>query len=215
MVTRSIRHRELLPVVFLGVLWMGCGAPDVPNLESRGTTIVCFGDSITAGVGAGKESGYPERLARLLGEPVVNAGVPGDTTGEALARLPDALSRDPWLVIVELGGNDLLRRVPEDRIEANLRRIVEDILAAGAVPMLVELEGSLLGNLEEVFERLEDDYDIPLVEDVLDDVLTDPSLKSDQIHPNAAGYARLAEAVAAEVEPLLEARRSLVGGGVR
>ncbi len=190
----------------LALVLTACGAPDVPNLGSSGTTIVCLGDSITAGVGAGEDSGYPELLARRLGVPVVNAGVPGDTTADALARLPDALSRDPWLVIVEVGGNDLLRRVPEERIEANLRRIVEGVLEAGAVPMLVELEGSLVGNLEDVFERLEDDYEVPLVEDVLDEVLSDPRLKSDRIHPNAAGYARLAEEVAKEVEPLLAAR---------
>lgn len=194
-------------IAVLAVVLTACGPPDVPNLESSGTTIVCLGDSITAGVGAGEDSGYPERLARRLGVPVVNAGVPGDTTADALARLPEALSRDPWLVIVEVGGNDLLRRVPEERIEANLRRIVEGVLEAGAVPMLVELEGSLVGNLEDVFERLEDDYRVLLVEDVLDDVLSDPRLKSDRIHPNAAGYARLAEEVAKEVEPLLAARR--------
>ena len=196
----------LLPVL---LLFAACGGPDVPHLDSPGTTIVCLGDSITYGVGAGGEPGYPERLAERLGVPVVNAGVPGDTAEDALARLDDALAHDPWLVIVEVGGNDLLRRLPTERTEAALTAIVERILAARAVPMLVELDGLLVGDLEPVFERLADRYRLPLVEEVLDDVLSDPALKSDQIHPNAAGYERLAEAVAREVEPLVEARREM------
>lgn len=198
---------KLRLVIWLALALAACGPPDVPNLYGPGTTIVCFGDSITFGVGAGGEPTYPEHLAGHLGVPVINAGVPGDTTAEALTRLPEALDHDPWLVIVEVGGNDLLRRVPEERIEANLRAIVEGVLAAGAVPMLVELKGALLGSLEDEFERVANDYEVPLVEDALDDVLTDPRLKSDQIHPNAAGYEALAEAVAEEVEPLLRARR--------
>ncbi len=108
-------------------------------------------------------------------------------------------------MIVEVGGNDILRRVPRERTEAALRGIVEGVLAAGAVPMLVEIHVPF-GGLGEVFERLGDEYDVPVVEDVLPEILRDTALKSDPIHPNAAGYALLAEAVAEEVEPLLEAR---------
>ncbi len=176
-----------------------------PNIDSAGTTIVCLGDSITSGVGAGEAPTYPDLLAERLDADVVNAGVPGDTAAAALGRLPEALAHDPWLVIVEVGGNDILRRVPRERTEAALRGIVEGILAAGAVPMLVEIHAPL-GGLGEVFERLGDEYDVPVVEDVLPEILRDTALKSDPIHPNAAGYALLAEAVAEEVEPLLEAR---------
>lgn len=177
-----------------------------PNLDSRGTTIVCLGDSITAGVGAGDAPTYPDLLAERLGVEVVNAGVPGDTAEGALARLPQALAEDPWLVIVEVGGNDILRRVPRAQTEAALRGLVEGVLAAGAVPMLVEIHAPF-GGLGAVFARLGDEYDVPVVEDVLPDILRDDALKSDPIHPNAAGYRQLAEAVAEEVEPLLAARR--------
>lgn len=199
-------------IALVGLLPLAaCGPPAVPNLGSPGTTIVCLGDSITAGVGEERGGGYPERLAELLGTEVVNAGVPGDTAEQGLARLDDALAHDPWLVIVEFGGNDLLKRVPRERSEAALRQIVEGILAAGAVPMIVTLDGPPFsgGQLQQVFERLEDDYEVPLVEDVLDEILFSPSLKSDTIHPNGAGYERLAAAVAEAVEPLLEARGKL------
>jgi acyl-CoA hydrolase len=185
-----------------------CGPPDVPNLDSRGTTIVCFGDSITAGVGAADEASYPARLEAALGVPVVNAGVAGETAGEARLRLDRVLAEDPWLVVIELGGNDLLRRRAPADTEADLRAIVEAVLAAGAVPMLVEVRGPLWGGrYEDLFARLGADYDVPVVEDVLAEVLSTRELKSDAIHPNAAGYARLADAVAAAVEPLLAARR--------
>ncbi len=177
-----------------------------PNIDSRGTTIVCLGDSITAGVGAGEAPNYPDGLAERLAADVVNAGVPGDTAEAALARLPEALAQDPWLVIVEVGGNDILRGVPRERTEAAVRGLVEGVLEAGAVPMLVEIRAPF-GGLGDLFDRVADDYDVPLVEEVLADILFDSALKSDEIHPNAAGYAKLAEAVAAEIEPLLAARR--------
>ena len=177
-----------------------------PNLDSRGTTIVCFGDSITAGVGADGAPTYPDLLAERLDADVVNAGYPGATAADLLARLPEALAHDPWLVIVEAGGNDMLRRVPVAETEAAVRGLVQGVLAAGAVPMLVEIRAPF-GGLGDLFVRLGDEYDVPVVEDVLPEILLDRRLKSDEIHPNAAGYERLAAAVADEVEPLLEARR--------
>jgi acyl-CoA thioesterase-1 len=192
----------------------GCGGPDVPNLHSTGTAIVCLGDSITAGVGRGGSPGYPERLAELLGEPVVALGVPGDTTAGGRARLDQALAADPWLVIVELGGNDLLRGAPPAAVEPELRTIVEGVLAAGAVPMLVAVSAPLVEHgraYGAMYRRLGEDYGVPVVADALPDILTDPRLKSDTIHPHGAGYERPAAEVADAVEPLLAARRRRAG----
>lgn len=196
--------RSAVPLTFAALLAACRDLP--PNLDSRGTTIVCFGDSITAGVGAGGAPTYPDLLAQRLEADVVNAGYPGATAADLLARLPEALAHDPWLVIVEAGGNDMLRRVPVGETEAAVRGLVQGVLAAGAVPMLVEIRAPF-GGLGDLFVRLGDEYDVPVVEDVLPEILLDRRLKSDEIHPNAAGYERLAAAVADEVEPLLEARR--------
>jgi lysophospholipase L1-like esterase len=185
---------------------LSCG-PAAPNLDSPGRTIVCLGDSITAGVGAGADEAYPARLAARLATEVINAGVPGDTSEAGLARLDGVLARQPWLVIVELGGNDLLRQVPIERTERAMRTLLDRLIAARVVPLLVEIHGPFGGRYQNLFERLADDYDVPVVEDVLADVLADPALKSDQIHPNARGYEKLAAAVSEEVEPLIEARR--------
>jgi len=199
-----VRVDRILAALVFAALVVACSR-EIPNLDSTGTTIVCLGDSITAGVGAGGP-GYPERLAELLDVPVLNHGVPGDTAADGLARLDRALAEDPWLVIVELGGNDVLRRIPRDRTQAALEEIVQGVLEAGAVPLLIELDGPFLGGLGEVVEGLEEKYGVPVVEDVLGDILFDPGLKSDSLHPNGAGYRRLAEEVAAVVRPWLQAR---------
>ena len=184
---------------------LACGQA-VPNLDSPGRTIVCFGDSLTAGVGRGAGATYPEHLARLLGVPVVNAGVPGDTASQALRRLDGVLADDPWLVVVELGGNDILRRVPLETTEAALATVVERLLEARVVPLLIEVRGPFGGRHGRLFDRLESRYGVPVLSDVLPDLLVDRRYKSDAIHLNAAGYERLAEAVAQRIEPLLRRR---------
>lgn len=202
------RRRSFLSLLAISVCLAACGAGDVPNLDSPGTAIVCFGDSITAGVGARTEEAYPARLAERLGVPVVNAGVSGDTAAEGMARVDRVLAADPWLVIVELGGNDLLRRRPAEATEQDLAAIVDRLLAAGTAVVLVPVEAPLIGgSYGDMYERLARRYDVPSVDGVLRDVLTDPRRKSDQIHPNAAGYADLAAAVARVVEPLVKERR--------
>jgi lysophospholipase L1-like esterase len=195
--------RQLLPFI---LLLAACG-PDVPNLDSPGRTIVCLGDSITAGVGSGPGEAYPELLASKLGTQVINQGVSGDTTAGGLARVNDVLAKDPWLVVVELGGNDFLRQVPPEETERSLRGILDRLLSARVVPVLVEMDAPFGGRYREIYERLGDEYHVPVVEDAIGEILRDRSLKSDEIHPNARGQQILAEAVAEEIEPLIEARR--------
>jgi lysophospholipase L1-like esterase len=201
------RAALILPLTTL--LLAGCGGPDIPNLDSRGRTIVCLGDSITSGTGAEPGPAYPELLTRQLGTEVINQGVPGDTAEEGLARVDQALAADPWLVVVELGGNDILNRIPPERTEAALRQILERLLAARVAVLLVELDIPFAGRYAEIYERLGDDYDVPVLDHTLGDILTDASLKADPIHPNARGHEVLAADLAEEIEPLLKARREM------
>ena len=201
----SVKIAALLPILLLLLLGTACG-PDVPNLDSPGRTIVCLGDSITSGVGAEPGQPFPALLATKLGREVINEGVPGDTAGEGLARIDQALAHDPWMVIVELGGNDILRQVPPAQTEAALRQVLDRLLAARVVPVLVELEVPFAGRYTDVFKRIEEDYEIPVVEDTLGEILLDPTLKADPLHPNAAGHVQLAEAIADVVEPIVKKR---------
>src|SRR5438477_6779790 len=110
-----------LLLILIVIVWPSPYA-NVRNLDSRGANIVAFGDSLTAGYGAGAGEDYPSRLSALIGTPVVNAGVSGDTTEGALARVDaDVLARSPRMVIVGLGGNDFLQSVPIGVTETNLR----------------------------------------------------------------------------------------------
>ncbi|MFN2442121.1 MAG: arylesterase [Thermoanaerobaculia bacterium] len=193
----------LLVVLAAWALWPSRG--EVANLGSRGTSVVAFGDSLTAGVGASAESSWPSRVAADLAIPIVNAGVSGDTSQGALARLDDdVLTSDPRIVIVGLGGNDFLQNVPLATTEANLREIVRRIEDAGAMVVLLGFRfPSLKARYDEMYERIAEEEKCLLVDDVLDGILSDPALRSDPIHPNARGYAVMAERIAESLEDLI------------
>ena len=189
------------------VVWLLWPSPysRVANLDSRGSNIIAFGDSLTAGYGASAGEDYPSRLASMIGSPVLNAGVSGDTTEAALARLDaDVLSHDPRVVIIGLGGNDYLRGVPISTTEANLRTIIRKINARGAMVALLGFRfPSLNANYETMYSRVGAEEKSLLIGRVLRGILTDPSLKSDEIHPNARGYQLMAERVSGPLKKLI------------
>ncbi|HYC91851.1 MAG TPA: arylesterase [Thermoanaerobaculia bacterium] len=177
----------------------------VKNLDSRGSAVIAFGDSLTAGYGAGEGEDWPSRVAASTSLAIVNAGVNGDTTDSALARLDDdVLARDPRIVIVGLGGNDFLRGAPLSSTETNLRGIVRKIHGRGAMVVLLGFRfPTLNADYEAMYERVAEEEGCLLVKGTLKGILTDPKLKSDQIHPNAAGYALMAERIAGPLQKLV------------
>jgi acyl-CoA thioesterase-1 len=197
--------RPILPLLLIAL----CACRKTPpNLDSPGRTIVCFGDSITAGTGVGPGEAYPDLLARGLRTEVVNAGVAGETASEGLARVDRVLAEDPWLVVVELGGNDILRRTPPEETERALRAILDRLLAGRVVPLVVEVDAPFAASYRQIFDRLQDDYPaVPFEDEALGEILRDATLKSDSVHPNARGQERLAAALVEEIRPLLEKRR--------
>ena len=200
----------------LSLLFLSACGPDYDALANfpRATgPIVCFGDSITRGYGASPGRTYPERLAGHLGLPVVNAGRDGDTTATALARLDEVLALQPRLTIVELGGNDLLRKTPKEQTFRNLDQIVARLVAGGSMVMIVHAKfGLFLSDpYREGYAAIADARGALLVVDVLDDILGNPARMYDQIHPNDDGYALIAARVAEAAGPLLAA--SAAAGG--
>lgn len=189
----------LLMVLLLSACGKEERAPRVPRLDSD-ATILAFGDSLTYGTGAAPEQSYPAVLAQLVERNVVNAGVPGETTAQGLERLPDVLERtQPALVILCLGGNDMLRKQDRARMRSNLASMIELVRAQNVPVILLGVpEPRLFGlSTEPSYLELASRYAIPLESLAIPDILGDADRKSDQIHPNARGYADLAKAVAA------------------
>jgi len=182
-----------------------------------GSTVLAFGDSVTFGTGAESGEDWPTRLAAMTHWSVVNAGVPGDTAEAATNRIQSLLDEHrPSLVIIELGGNDFLRRRPASAVKENLRRIVKAAKAARAGVVLVAVpELSLLGVVtgkpadSPIYEQLGEEENVPVIDEVFSDILGQPELRTDNIHPNAEGYRRMAEGIF----PGLKAIRLVVSGG--
>ncbi|MHB8825895.1 MAG: GDSL-type esterase/lipase family protein, partial [Thiobacillus sp.] len=123
---------------------------------------------------------------------------PGDTTTTGLARLPEVLAEHrPRLVLLCLGGNDMLRKHPAATTENNLRLLIQTIRASGAEVALIAVpQPKLFGGAPDFYARIAEDMGLPLEADVFNDVLKDHRLKSDPIHANAAGYRVVAERLA-------------------
>lgn len=201
--------RKTIPAAILLILLIWLAFPSqydrVRNLESHGTQIIAFGDSLTAGYGANAGEDYPSDLAKLLGRDVINAGVSGDTTDSALARLDaDVLQHDPRIVIIGLGGNDFLRGEPIATTEANLRNIIRQVQAAGAMVVVLGFDfPSITANYRRMYKRVASDERCLLIPEMLHGIIANPALKSDEIHPNAKGYALMAERVAGPMKKLI------------
>lgn len=164
----------------------------ITNASPSGDTIVAFGDSLTEGHGVAANQNYPAQLERALGKPVVNAGVSGNTTGEALQRLDrDVLALDPRIVLICLGGNDMLRRQPREQQFANLRIMIERLHQAGALVILIGIEGDGLiypKNYGDDFRELARETGCVYVPNLMKDALGHRDRMVDPTHPNAEGY---------------------------
>jgi len=168
--------------------------PPVKNTRPAGDTIICFGDSLTYGTGASQGMDYPSQLSRLIGKPVINAGIPGDTTATALARLDrDVLGRSPRIVLITLGGNDLKNHQGSDRAFRNLKTIITSIQDRGALVIVGGLDVPIWGRgFQEQYRKVCEETGAVLVPDILKGLLGNPEKMSDAIHPNDAGYAVMA-----------------------
>jgi acyl-CoA thioesterase-1 len=177
-------------------------------------TIVAFGDSLTAGPRLTTNETYPALLQKKLQSAhlaftVVNAGITGDTTSRALARLDGALAVNPQIVIVELGVNDGLRGVPVPQVRANLEKIIEASQAKGAVVLLCAMEALPLNgwqytlDFHRMYDELAEKYNVPLMPFLMNGVLGNPDLIGpDGVHPNAAGARVIADSIWEYLQPI-------------
>ncbi|MBI4982500.1 MAG: arylesterase [Candidatus Omnitrophica bacterium] len=191
---------KILVIVLLGYCVIGlinCKKPLIKNRNNQGKDIICFGDSITFGYGVSAKENYPTALAKMVSYPVINVGIDADTSVEALGRLDsDVLSRQPFLVIIEFCGNDFLRKIPIEITEKNIREMTQKIQQSGAMVAIVDISaGMFLKDYRRMFRKIAYEEGAIFVPAVLNGIITNPSMKSDFLHPNGSGYKIVAERV--------------------
>lgn len=185
----------------------------IHNFPATGKhTIVAFGDSLTAGVGAtDKEAGFVPELTLRIGcliPQIINAGKSGDTTGDALKRLEsDVLAHNPKIVIVMLGGNNILRRINDNVTYTELRTIVDRIHNEGSMVVLVGVQGgTYVTRLVPLYERISRETSCAYIPNILHGIIGTTQLMSDLVHPDNGGYGIMARRVAPVIRQLFGAR---------
>jgi len=191
-------------VAFIGL--SGCAKREIKNVNSQGKNIICLGDSITFGYGADPGEDYPTALGKMVNLPVINAGIDGDTTVEALQRLEaDVLAKEPFLVIVELSGNDFIKKFPKKQTIDNLKEIIQRIQAKGAMVALVDISaGMFLSEYRKLLSKVAREEGAMFIPSILGGIITNPSMKSDFLHPNAVGYKLVAQRIYQAIKPYLK-----------
>ena len=193
-----------------GALWLGACGKKLPKAAAipAGATVLAIGDSLTQGVGASAATAYPSLLAERTGWKLVNAGVSGETSSQIAARLPDLLAQhQPQLVILCAGGNDWLRRNSAQAAQAEIARMLQ-LCKAKNIPVLLvavpelSLSAALTGRMKDhpIYEAVAKDEKVPLLADAWSEVLGDEALRADQVHANAAGYARFTGLLQAQLK---------------
>lgn len=196
--TATVSHLKPLLVALLTVAALGCSEPPALEPLAADAVVLAFGDSLTYGTGAGEAESYPAQLEALIARRVVSAGVPGEVSSQALARLPAALDEHtPQLLLLCIGGNDFLRRTGIAQAERNVRAMVKLARSRGIDVLLIGTpEPGFSITPPAFYADIAEELAVPYEGDIIGDVLRDASLKSDPIHPNARGYRLIAERIA-------------------
>ncbi len=186
--------------MLLIILLSACSDGAAPTLQrlEQDAVILAFGDSLTYGTGADHHTeSYPAVLATLSDRKIINAGVPGEVSREGLLRIRTLLEQhQPDLVLLCHGGNDLIRKLGGEQLQQNLVQMIEAIRESGAqVVMLAVPKPGVFLKAAPVYSEVAEQLQVPLENNIIADIESENTLKSDAIHPNAKGYRLLAERV--------------------
>ena len=203
-----------LVALFAVLLAVACGGAKKEAALPSGSKVLALGDSLTAPHGIKPDEDWPTLLGQKAGWVVINAGISGNTSAQALERLPALLDEhQPQLVLVSLGGNDMLRKLPQAQTVANLGSMLDMVKARGARAVLLatprpSLAGAVFNSLSpaDFYADVAKDRKVPLIKDALPEVLSDTALKGDQLHPNTAGHALLGDKIHEDLKKIGFAR---------
>ena len=205
----KITHLWRYSTLFIALLALvACSRTQKLSPLPPDSVVLAFGDSVTYGTGAGSGAGWPELIADKTGWQVINAGIPGDTAENGKLRIQALLEEyQPALVIVEIGGNDFLRRKPHEKVKEDIRAILHKVRDSGAMAVLIATpELSFMAAVAkmpsdaDLYEELAKEEGVPVISDVFSDALGEPELRADPIHPNAKGYQKMADGIYAELK---------------
>ncbi len=190
--------------IFLPLLLMFCACSAEPlNMNNSGRDIIAFGDSLTYGYGAEREESYPAVLSKLTGRDIVNLGVSGDTALDGVNRLEELDEYRPYMVLIEFGANDFMRKRPFEQTKKALNDIVNYVQSKGAIAVIVDTGALGMAKYSDYMKNLAKEKNAVFVPGIMDGILTKASLKSDMIHPNAEGYKIIAEKVYKRIKPYI------------
>lgn len=196
MIIKIIRQTTYL-LLLLALTACGDPTPQIDRLADD-ATILAFGDSLTFGTGANKNESYPAILENTIHRKVINAGVPGELSLQGLKRLPKVLDKyNPALLILCHGGNDILRKEDLAEAESNIRAMIA--LARNKnipVVLLGVPKFGLFLNTAQLYTNIAENTDVIYIPNLISEILSDASMKSDPVHPNRKGYSEMASALA-------------------
>ncbi|WP_251358415.1 arylesterase [Kangiella sp. TOML190] len=189
-----------LPVVIVFLL-ISCADNNLRTL-SLNKSILTFGDSLTAGVGAAEYEAYPAQLEKLIGFKVINAGISGETTQEGLTRLAAVLDQhNPQLVVLLEGGNDILRNYNLVQTKQNLAQMIEEIQSRNIQLILLGVpEKNIFSDSAPLYRELAEQYHLVFDGEIISDLIKNKKYKSDSVHFNGLGYQKLAQRIAEILE---------------
>lgn len=204
-------------ILVLIVTWAAhAGARSTDAAHAKPVKILALGTSLTQGLGLPPGTEFPVQLQAALKKSgiaatVINAGVSGDTTAGGLARLDWSLADHPDAVIVELGSNDMLRAIPPEEVEKNLRAILDRLKAAHVKVLLTgmmaqrSLGPEYYKAFDAIYPRLARQYDVLFYPFFLDGVALDPKFnQADGMHPNARGVQLIVSRILPLVKKLVQ-----------
>jgi len=190
----QLKLNALLVIISIVTL-SACSKDEALEPLPQDARILAFGDSLTEGKGVSSSNSYPAVLSQLSGIAVINEGISGELSEQGARRLPLLLeTHQPNLLLLMHGGNDILQNVKPEIAKANISSMVTDAQNLNIPVVLIGIpEKNLFSKTAAIYREVADEHGLVLEDSIISSLLKKPSMKSDSVHFNKAGYKAIAE----------------------